>query len=92
VHVERLLFQVLPWDYVKDFIQADAEVWTPWLQRQPGYITKTNRILPSGQVEFLIHWMTKADRQRAETQPDIKAVQGLLRKRSPGVYRLISSL
>jgi uncharacterized protein (TIGR03792 family) len=92
MHVERLIFQVLPWVYVKDFIQADAEVWTPWLQRQPGYVTKTHRILPGGQVEFLIHWKSKADREAAKHQPDIQAVEGLMRLRSPGNYRLIASL
>lgn len=92
MHVERLLFQVSPPEFVKDFIQADNEVWTPWLRLQPGFITKTHRILPNGQVEFLIHWRDKKDRERAAQRPEIDAVQNLLRQRSPGVYRLIASL
>lgn len=92
MHVERLLFQVSPPEFVKDFIQADGEVWTPWLRLQPGFITKTHRVLPNGQVEFLIHWRDKKDRERAEARSEISAVQNLLRQRSPGIYRLIASL
>lgn len=89
---ERLLYQVEPKDFVKDFIQADADVWNPWLKQQRGFLNKTSRILGSNQVEFLIHWASRGDLDRASSKTDeIKMVEYLLRQRSPGSHNLILS-
>jgi hypothetical protein len=92
VKTERLLFQINPPDFVKDFIQADGETWNPWLQRQPGFFNKTSRILPGGAVEILIHWASLADAQRAsKKQEEMKHVDYMLRSRSPARYTLVQS-
>lgn len=92
MHLERLLYQVSPPEFVDDFLIADSQVWNPWLQRQPGYITKSHRLLPNGLVELLIQWKSKKDRETAAASPDIRTLEAYMRQRSPGVYRLISSL
>ncbi len=90
--IERLLFQVEPKEFVKDFLKADAEVWNPWLQRQSGFLNKTSRIIGSNQVEFLIFWKSENDLKRAKNKvEELKVVDNLLRQRSPGRFFLLHS-
>lgn len=89
---ERLLYQVEPKEFVKDFMQADADVWNPWLKQQPGFLNKTSRILGSNQVEFLIHWASPRDLERASSKTgEIETVNYMLKQRSPGSHHLIHS-
>lgn len=90
--IERLLFKVSPPEFSKDFLQADSDVWNSWLQRQPGFITKTSRVLPKGEVEVLVHWTSQSALDRASSKKEEhKFVDQLLRSRSPGTYHLIQS-
>lgn len=90
--IERLLFRVSPPDFAKDFIQADSEVWNSWLQRQPGFLNKTAKLLAKGEVEVLIHWTSESALGKAAAKKEEhKFVDQLLRSRSPGTYHLIQS-
>jgi uncharacterized protein (TIGR03792 family) len=90
--IERLLYQVRPAEFAKDFLQADAQVWTPWLQRQKGFLNKTTRIMPQGQIELLIFWASAEDKTRAEgKKQELKQVENLMKSRAPGVYHLVQS-
>lgn len=90
--VERLLFKVSPAEFAKDFVQADGEVWNPWLQRQPGYLNKTSKLLPNGEVEVLVYWTSQSALNKASSKKEEhKFVDQLLKTRSPGTYQLIQS-
>jgi len=90
--IERLLFQVEPKEFVKDFLKADAEVWNPWLQRQSGFLNKTSRIIGGNQVEFLIFWRSEDDLKKASSKvAELKVVDNMLRQRSPGRFFLLHS-
>lgn len=90
MRTERLTFQVFPWDFAKDFLMVDAEVWNPWLKRQPGFLNKTNRIVGNGLVELNIFWKDQESLDRASAQ-DFTHLDKMMRDRSPGSFRLISS-
>lgn len=90
--MERLVFQVSPRGFEKDFLQADADVWTPWLKRQQGFVNKTTRVLSPGMVEILIFWKNKGDLWRAAQKKDEMAqVEHLMKSKAPGTYRLALS-
>ena len=90
--IERLLYQVRPAEFAKDFLQADAQVWTTWLQRQRGFLNKTSRIMPQGMIEILIFWSTASEQAKAAGKKDeMKIVDNLMRSRSPGTYKLVQS-
>lgn len=90
--IERLLFRVYPAGMEKDFILADAEVWNPWLQRQPGFLNKTQRVVSSGMVEILVFWRSPEDLNRAKAKKEeLKFADQMLKSRSPARYTLISS-
>lgn len=92
MRIERLLFQVNPPEMVKDFILADAEVWNPWLQRQPGFMNKTQRVVSKGMVEILVFWKSGEDLEKASKKKnELATVENILRSRSPARYTLVSS-
>lgn len=92
MRIERLLFQVDPPEMVKDFMLADAEVWNPWLQRQPGFLNKTQRVVSKGLVEILVFWKSDSDLGKAsEKKSELATVENILRSRSPARYTLVSS-
>lgn len=90
--IERLLFQVNPPEFAKDFILSDSQVWNPWLVRQPGFIRKEHRIPSRGLVEVLVFWKSIDDMHKAaEKHQEIETVEAMMRNRTPGTYRLMSS-
>lgn len=90
--IERLLFQVEPKEFVKDFIKADAEVWNPWLQRQKGFLNKTSRIISSNQVELLIYWKSEQYLEKAASKTaEIAMINNMLKGKSPARFILIHS-
>lgn len=90
--IERLLFKVSPAEFAKDFLQADSEVWNTWLRRQPGFLNKTSRLLPHGEVEILVYWTSQAALSKAAAKKqEQQFVDQLLKSRSPGTYQLIQS-
>jgi hypothetical protein len=93
VKIERLIYKVWPPEFVKDFLQVDNEVRTPWLQRQPGFLNKTSEFKSNGEVSILIFWKSDSDWFEAKNKVlELKNVERLLKQRSPGSFRLISSL
>ena len=91
--IERLIYKVWPPEFVKDFLQADNEVRLPWLQRQPGFMNKTSEFKANGEVSILIFWKSDSDWSEAKKKVlELESVERLLKQRSPGSFRLISSL
>jgi len=89
---ERLLFHVSPASEVKDFMTEDAETWTPWLERQPGYIGKSVTRVSRDLVEMLIFWNSLEDQERASKKKrEMEAVDRVLKGRIKGSYRIMQS-
>lgn len=90
--IERLVFQVSPKGFERDFLQADADVWTPWLRQQQGFLNKTTRVLSPGMVEILIFWKDSEDLERAsQKEEEMARVENLMNSRVPGTHRLVLS-
>jgi hypothetical protein len=89
VVIERLLFQLSTPEWVQDFINADNQVWLPWLQRQPGFIQKTHQVYPGGQVETLLFWKNKASWDRAASSPELPTIDLMFRNRIGSIYYLV---
>ena len=87
MEIERLSFQIIPEDRVDDFIKADNEVWSPWLQQQRGYLRKTANVYPGGRVDLRIYWASKRDLEQASKDPQIPAIDVKLRSQFLGVYQ-----
>ena len=86
MEIELLKFQVIPEDRTDDFIEADGEVWGPWLTQQGGYLRKTANVYPGGIVHLRIYWASKRDLEKAGKSPEIPALDVRLRSRFLGVY------
>ena len=87
MEIERLSFLVIPEDRTDDFIDADAEVWNPWLQSKRGYIRKTATVYPGGRVDLRIYWASARDLRKAAKDPEIPALDVRLRAKFLGVYQ-----
>lgn len=85
MEIELLKFQVIPEDRTDDFIDADAEVWNPWLQRQRGYLRKTATVYPGGIIHLRIYWASKRDLEKAAKDPQIPAIDVKLKAAFLGV-------
>jgi uncharacterized protein (TIGR03792 family) len=59
--IEWLTFEV-PIEWHDRYIQADAEIWTPFLQSCPGYVGKQVWRSPDhrDQLTLIIQWETRA--------------------------------
>jgi hypothetical protein len=89
---ERMIFQVNPGSYGKDFLLADAETWNSWLKQQPGFLNKTTRVLGNGLVELILFWRDQGSLDNAAAKGvELAAVDQLMRQRFPGSYNLVSS-
>ena len=86
MEIEILKFQVIPEDRTDDFIDADAEVWNPWLQQQRGYLRKTATVYPGGIVHLRIYWASKREWDAAAKKSEIPAIDVRLRSQFLGVY------
>ena len=86
MEIEKLSFQVTPPDRLEDFIDADGEVWDPWLRQQRGFIRKTYARYPGGRVDVRIFWASKKAWDDAAKDPQIPALDVRLRSRFLGVY------
>lgn len=88
--IERLHFQVSP-GKIEEFLAADARIWTSWLQRQPGYISKQYVRYPAGQITILIFWKNSKALSDAVRRPDYLTIEPRMRGELGDVYRLVSS-
>ena len=86
MEIERLSFIVIPEDRVEGFIEADTEVWDPWLRQQRGYLRKTYTCYPGGRVDIRIFWASKKDLAAASKSAEIPALDVKLRAQFLGVY------
>ena len=92
MNIELLAFQVNPPERLDDFIEADAEIWDPWLQQQRGFLRKTYTRYPGGRVHIRIFWASKKAWDQAAKDPQIPALDVRLRSRFLGVYTRLQGL
>jgi len=91
--IQRLIFQVQPPEFSKDYLKADSEVWNPWLQRQPGFLKKDTTYTANGQVTITNFWRSAEDfNQMVLKQDELAKVGKMMENRSPGTARLITSM
>jgi uncharacterized protein (TIGR03792 family) len=90
MRVERLHFQIKP-GKIEDFINADTKVWTSWLQRQPGYISKQYVRYPAGQLTVLVFWKSEQAMQKAVKQPGYASIEPQMKAEAGDIYRLVSA-
>lgn len=76
-----------PEDRVEDFVNADQEIWEPWLRQQRGYIRKTATVYPGGRVDLRIFWDSKKNLRKAAESPEIPALDVKLQSTFLGVYQ-----
>lgn len=86
MEIERLSFVITPEDRVEDFVNADEEVWGPWLRQQKGYLRKTATVYPGGRVDLRIFWDAKKNLEKASKSPEIPALDVKLKAKFLGVY------
>jgi len=89
MEIEHLSFRVSPPERVQEFIKAEEEVWTPWLQQQRGYLRKTYNEYPGGRIDVRIFWATKRDWDRAAKDPQLPAIEVRMKSRFMGIYTLL---
>ena len=92
MEIELLSFVVQPPERLEDFIDADAEVWGPWLKQQRGYLRKTYTRYPGGRVHIRIFWASKKAWDEAAKDPQIPALDVRLQSRFLGVYTRLPGL
>ena len=92
MEIELLSFVIQPPERLEDFIDADAEVWNPWLKQQRGYLRKTYTRYPNGRVHIRIFWASKRDWDAAAKDPQIPALDVRLQSRFLGVYTRLPGL
>jgi hypothetical protein len=92
VEIELLSFVVQPPERLEDFIDADAEVWNPWLKQQRGCLRKTYTRYPGGRVHIRIFWASKQDWDAAAKDPQIPALDVRLQSKFLGVYTRLPGL
>jgi len=89
MEIEKLSFIVTPPDRTQEFIKADTDIWTSWLQQQRGYLRKSYTEYPGGRVDVRIFWATKRDWDKATKDPQIPAVEVRMKAHFLGVYHLV---
>jgi hypothetical protein len=91
VKIERLTFVISPPSESKTFVDLDKQIWTPWLQTQPGFIRKEAQIYQGGRVEMQIFWRNEASHDKAAAKPDLESTEIRFKSLFPGLYRLVYS-
>ena len=71
MEIERLSFQIIPEDRVQEFIDADEQVWGPWLRQQRGFLRKVPTVYPGGRVDLRLYWASKRDLVQAAKSSEI---------------------
>lgn len=88
--VERLHFQIKP-GKEEDFLNADNKIWTSWLQRQPGYISKQYVRYPAGQLTILVFWKDENSMRKATRQQGYPTIEPQMKAEAGDIYRLVSA-
>jgi uncharacterized protein (TIGR03792 family) len=73
--VEWLRIQVVP-EQREDFVRKDYEIWTAFLDKQPGFLRKEVWISTDnlGEVVLSIHWAT-IEQQQAVPKAELEEVK-----------------
>lgn len=87
MEIERLSFVITPEDRVEDFVNADEEVWGPWLRQQRGYLRKAATVYPGGRVDLRLFWDSKKNLRKAAESPEIPVLDVKLRAAFLGVFQ-----
>jgi len=85
--IELLKFRIIPEDRTDEFIEADGEVWGPWLVNQRGYLRKTATVYPGGIIHLRVYWDSKKNLEKASRNPEIPALDVKLQARFLGVFQ-----
>jgi len=91
VKIERLSFIISPAADAKTFVDLDKQIWTQWLQTQPGFIRKEAQIYENGRVEMQIFWRDETSFVKASKKPDLESTEIRFKSLFPGIYRLVYS-
>jgi len=91
VKIERLSFIISPAADAKTFVDLDKQIWTQWLQTQPGFIRKEAQIYQNGRVEMQIFWRDETSFAKASKKPDLESTEIRFKSLFPGIYRLVYS-
>jgi hypothetical protein len=89
--IERLSFLVTPPQKTQEFVDADKQMWDPWLRMRPGFIQKTTTIHPGGRVEIQIFWSSKSDQDKATQSPELPVIEATFRNVIGPIYHLLYS-
>lgn len=89
--MEWLEFQVPIADRER-YIQIDDQIWTPALQRYPGFISKETWIDPHDleRVVFVIHWQSR-DAWKAIPEAELTEIEHRFDEAFATPYQLVSS-
>ena len=87
--IERMSFLVQPPEKVKDFVDADEQMWGPWLRQQRGFIQKTVTTHPGGRVELHIFWDDKQSQVNAANNPELPIIEATFRNIVGPIYHLL---
>lgn len=89
--IEWLKFRIAP-ELREHFVQKDAEIWTPFLARQPGFISKEVWISPDdlSEVVQVIHWET-FEQWQAIPSEELDRVEAEFAEVMENAYELLES-
>jgi hypothetical protein len=89
--IERLSFLINPSHKAQEFVDADKQMWDPWLRMRTGFIQKTAKIYPGGRVEIQIFWSSKSDQDRAAVNPELPIIEATFRNMVGHCFTLLYS-
>ena len=90
MHTE-VLYVAVPSGKVKEFLQKDEEIWTPWLRNQKGFLSKDSMVSSSQAVVIRIFWRSKKDMEAAAKARGYKETENRFNA-AVGPYRIIPLL
>jgi uncharacterized protein (TIGR03792 family) len=90
VVIEKLSILVNPANKMEDFLKLEEKLWTPWLQRQEGFIQKTVDRLPNGRIDLRIFWRSQQDWDNAsKKKAEISVIEAQAKNQLGAVYQIL---
>ena len=75
---------------MEDFLKLEEKLWTPWLQRQEGFIQKTVDRLPNGRIDLRIFWRSQQDWDNAsKKKAEISVIEAQAKNQLGAVYQIL---
>ncbi|MBE9200166.1 MULTISPECIES: TIGR03792 family protein [unclassified Nodularia (in: cyanobacteria)] len=89
--IELLKFRVAP-EERENYIQKDAEIWTTWLAKYPGFLGKEVWINPNDSTELIliIRWATR-EQWKAIPLADLQIIEDEFTKAMKKSYPIVES-